>query len=521
MENREHWERIGSDYGLSWDPPAKDWLSREELDFVSRHLPVAASVVMDVGVGSGRVLERLLESTANARVFGVDVADSMVTACRTRFALEGRVAALSVCDVSREALPFDINFDFITAIRVLKYSKNWPDVVARLAARLNPGATLVFSMPNRHSISRFSRAYAVPWEATTPSEIAALCERLGLETVEVVGFSRLPFVVYNVGFSRVVPQSVIAIETLLRKLLGGSFLTRELFVAVKTTDGGRILRTGPDRVIATNRDGTVVEKSFLGDDTEARRRDAQQEFDRLGQLDAALAQVPGSTTARPLELLPGPPPTIRMDYVAGRPALDVLRAGPLSADRLAGIAATAARALTSYIDVSGEAYFDFQFDNMLFDEPSATVAFIDLGRPHGSDEAASETLPLDASLGNLVGSTIFQSARPKWLFRREQHRQAVQLCTAIVERVAGAAPEQVSAVGIRQVAEDTYRRCAFQGNWPKQLWYLTGGYVVARRMQLRGARFGPVYRRAGHLPGGNGQGEMRSPRSASGRTNRK
>jgi hypothetical protein len=164
-----------------------------------------------------------------------------------------------------------------------------------------------------------------------------------------------------------------------------------------------------------------------------------------------------------------------------------------------------AEGLLRYVAASGEPYRDFQFDNMLYDEGTGTLAFVDLGAPPGRaragcgpEQAQAVASALEISLGNLVGSTIFQSARPRWLLRRRQHRQAVALCAGVVGRAAAARPAEVSPAGLQASATSAYRRSAFGGSWPKRLWYATAGRGVARRVPVLGLTVGPVARRSRH-----------------------
>ena len=520
MDNKEHWEKLGADYNLSWRAPAKEWLSRQELDFVSRQVPGGAATVLDVGIGNGRILEQLLRSTDSAQLYGVDIAEAMVDACRLRFSGEPRIVDLSVCDISAEPLPFDIPFDFISSIRVLKYSRNWPEIVARLVCHLSQAATadgsgdatLVFSMPNRRSLSRFSRAYAVPWETTTREELTALCARLGAAAVEVVGVGRLPFFVYRPR-PRVLSSLAVAVEGVLNKMLGPTFLARELFVAVRNQGRHQVLRANPQRRVTADRERGVVDKTFLGGDPVARLHEAEVEFHRLQRLCDVVGAYPVAAAARPLELLPGPPPTVRMTAVPGRPLLEVLRWEALPRERLEEIAATAGRVLVAYVAASGEPYPDFQFDNLLFQEK--TVGFVDLGVPDQGIADLPGVTALEVSLGHLVGSTMFQSARPKWLLRLRQRRQAAELCTAIVEYVNRTSPTSVRARNIRLVAHDAYRRCVLGGSWRKRIWYGTVGYARATRMRPLGAELGPPWL------GPGAHRSSRSRMSVPGRANRK
>lgn len=496
MDSTDHWQRLGNAYSSSWDPPAKDALSRQELRFVSRHLPPEPTTILDVGIGTGRIIEALLEATSSARIYGLDVAESMVRSCAERFAGEERVVALKVCDVAKAVIPFETAFECITAIRSLKYSPDWKAAVGALAAQLarHDGArsTLVFSMPNRRSLNRLSRPYAVPWEMTTQADLRSLCASLGLHVVEMAGFGRLPFSAYNATTPAWLPDVVSAVDRLLAAVLGRGWLTRELFVAASVAPATDWLRVGADRIVTVDRQRNIAEKMFVGPDAGSSLGTAKLEMRRLHFLNTATASVVGAASPRPLEIVEGPRPTLRMTAVAGRPLLEVLRSGPVEARRLAAIAAVAAATLRAYVAASHEPYLDFQFDNMTYDETSETIGFVDVGTPDQGSTSAAGAGPLDASLGHLIGSTIFQSARPGWLIRQRQHRQAAHLCSQIARQVDQAVPGGLAWRAVGDAASDTYRRCATYGGWSKRLWYASGGYLLARRIRIGQRRFGPV-----------------------------
>jgi SAM-dependent methyltransferase len=189
-------------------------------------------VALDVGIGNGRILEGMLAATKSTRFYGVDIADEMVAVCRERFRDEPRIGELMVCDASGLNIPIDGAFDFITAIRVITYSENWREIVSYLVSRLRPGGVFVFTMPNRNSLNRFSRAYAVPWYSTTRRELRETLEAAGTELVAVTGFVRLPHFMYDREQSPALAGLVTGTDAALGRVLGRELLVRELFVAV-------------------------------------------------------------------------------------------------------------------------------------------------------------------------------------------------------------------------------------------------------------------------------------------------
>lgn len=504
VSGRDHWEAVGGGYRSSWSTPAKDWLSRRELDFVRRWVPPGARRVLDVGIGNGRILEVLVDGAPSRRVFGIDLAQAMVEVCATRFAADDRIAGLAVCDVGEEPLPFEGPFDLITALRVLKYRSSWQEVVASLADRLSEDATLLFSMANRRSLNGVSRAYAVQWYATTVGELHELAARLGLTVGAVEGYGRLPFRLTELSHPAWLARSLRRCEVALARLLGPRLLARELLVAVTTHDR-RTLRSAEGRAVVVDQSNATVEKRFLGELAPALTA-AREEQAALLALRRVVAAIPGAACPQFIELLEGPPPTLRMQQVAGLPLLAFLRRARVDPAWLDAFGDVAAAVLAGYVAETARPYRDFQFDNLLYDGVTQTVGFIDLGAPDGDEVLGAAVLPLEASLGNLVGSVIFQSARPRWLLRRRQHRQAAQACAAVISRIAARYGAELSMDQLRQAAEMAFRRCAYRGVL-QRVWYATLGFVVATRLDLLGNQFAPVLptRRRngrGRVPGG-------------------
>jgi SAM-dependent methyltransferase len=250
------WERLGDAYDREWQPPAKRALSAKELAFVVRQIErTPARTALDVGTGGGRILAGLLRRTTSTELYGVDIAQAMVDACERRFAGQERVRGLYVCDISREDIPVDQRFDLICAVRVLKYIANWPETVGKLASALEKGGMLVFTMENERSLTRYTRRLAwlkrpdptfqqrgrwtVPGYAASQAELEDLCRDLGLTVVEISGFTKLPYFVYNRPTRPRLAELVVKLDRALDRIVGEAASARELFVAAQAADTDR------------------------------------------------------------------------------------------------------------------------------------------------------------------------------------------------------------------------------------------------------------------------------------------
>lgn len=234
ITNREHWERVGAAYTAEWAPPARYRLGELELAFIVESLRRGpAGSALDVGIGSGRILDGLLHSTRETEFWGIDLAQAMVDATRARFADEPRVRELHVCDLSREPLPYTQEFDFISAIRMLKYNDNWREMVGKLAAQLSPQGVIVFTMSNTHSLNAISRPYAIGGLDASRAQLRELCDELGLTVLAEQGFTKMPHFVYSRLRSPHATRAVLALDRTLSRLVGGPRLAREVFVAAR------------------------------------------------------------------------------------------------------------------------------------------------------------------------------------------------------------------------------------------------------------------------------------------------
>jgi hypothetical protein len=235
----------------------------------------------------------------------------------------------------------------------------------------------------------------------------------------------------------------------------------------------------------------AVRKTFHDGPADVRCALARQEFGRLERFAAALADVPGAACPRPLELL-GDPPGLRMERAAGENLYALLGRVRLDDPTRASLAATIAAAATAYVRACGEPLPDLKLDNMLYDRDAATLTFVDLGAPQDAVAPAAGLSDHEVMAGDLLGSVIFQSARPGHALHRRRHAQTSALAAAVVRalRATGAGP--VRDAEVARAARAAYRRCALGRSGRRSAWYLTAGYVLGRRVRLEHATAAPV-----------------------------
>src|ERR687884_217428 len=107
--------------------------------------------VLDVGCGTGRMAEALLELVPRGRVLGIDASPDMVALARERLGDRADVWACDVLD-----LELDEPVDAIVSKATLHWDHDrlWP----RLAAALRPGGILETQCGGRGNIARVCEA---------------------------------------------------------------------------------------------------------------------------------------------------------------------------------------------------------------------------------------------------------------------------------------------------------------------------------------------------------------------------
>jgi hypothetical protein len=245
----------------------------------------------------------------------------------------------------------------------------------------------------------------------------------------------------------------------------------------------RLLQREPGRTVTLEAGGTVVRKEFAGPTAAA---EAAREHDRLERFARALGTDGRARCPRPLELGTGEPVFVRMERAPGESLTAHLGRRAWSQDEVDRLADVLAGAVRIYVDALAEAYFDFHLRNMTYEPAAGRVWFFDFGIPSNFPPdlvgRLRELPPLDVSVGNLLGSTVFEASRPRTVLQRRRHRQSFLVAEAVRTRL----PVEPAAVG--WVARAAWDAAAADGGPLASAWYRSAGGLVGLRM--RRAAFG-------------------------------
>lgn len=230
---KKYWDKLNIGYDFSWSTLAQKEMSKREMDFINHYLKKnKPKTVLDIGVGTGRVLKNLIKNTNNnTQIFAVDYAEKMVSYCQKIFRSNKKVKKIAVCDVSRENIDIYKSFDFVTAIRILQYNQNWQEIIKKVYKKLNKEGFFIFSIPNYNSINRF---VGVKSHHSTVKELKRILDPISFKIVEIRSMTKIPDFFYQEIFPNNLFYSkfLISLEKILETIFGKIFMGRVLFIAL-------------------------------------------------------------------------------------------------------------------------------------------------------------------------------------------------------------------------------------------------------------------------------------------------
>jgi trans-aconitate 2-methyltransferase len=181
-----------------WDAGTYDRVSDVQLAWaleqLSRVTFAGDEVVLDAGCGSGRVTALLADRVPRGRVYGVDVAPSMVAHAQQALGARARILCQDLVEL---ALPEPVDLAFSNA--TFHWIPDHDALFAALYRSLRPGGRLVAQCGGRGNIDRFRdladavagepefSSYFVgwrrPWNYAGDAETAQRLERAGFDQV--------------------------------------------------------------------------------------------------------------------------------------------------------------------------------------------------------------------------------------------------------------------------------------------------------------------------------------------------
>lgn len=239
---KEQWNNFSAKYADVWTKGARIVMRQKEMSFISKHLSPNTVKILDVGCGSGRILEEYCKNPSSLELYGIDIAEKMVEICSIKKYERNEIKDIKVCDISAEAIPFDKKFDLISAIRVFKYNENWRDILKKLLDSCSKNGIVLFTIPNSRSINRFANfASTILCKENNYkiyrgniNEIVEACRDSGGEVIEITSFSKIPDFFYDFSKNRYYSDFILILENVLELIFGKILFGKELFIAVKS-----------------------------------------------------------------------------------------------------------------------------------------------------------------------------------------------------------------------------------------------------------------------------------------------
>ena len=143
-------------------------LQQRLLDRLLRALPrdvAPAARMLDVGMGTGNLTERLLRAYPHARVFGCDLAENMLRQAVAKGCADAAGALVVAADA--EHLPYrQAAFDIAVSSFTYQWMEQLDRAFAGVRCLLPPGGRFIFSVFGRNTFWELRQAYAAAYAAT-------------------------------------------------------------------------------------------------------------------------------------------------------------------------------------------------------------------------------------------------------------------------------------------------------------------------------------------------------------------
>lgn len=172
LKTRQFFNSIAED----WDELNREVLGGFDLPGAVFSAMPKCNVAVDLGCGTGSVLERMLQQSRE--VIGVDGSPRMLELARRRFVEEGDRVSLRIGDL--EHLPLrDGEVDFACINMVLHHLSDPAAVLAEVRRVIRPGGFLMVTDFDRHNNERMRSDYGDRWLGFEAAALGGLLEEAG------------------------------------------------------------------------------------------------------------------------------------------------------------------------------------------------------------------------------------------------------------------------------------------------------------------------------------------------------
>ncbi len=141
MDNRSYYDTFAASYEDERHAGYHVFLDEAEMSLIRPH--IAGKEVLEVGCGTGLILERVARSARRAA--GVDLSPGMLEHAKRR--------GLEVYESNATALPFDDGtFDVAISFKVLAHVQDIGQALTEMARVVRPGGRVIAEFYNAHSV---------------------------------------------------------------------------------------------------------------------------------------------------------------------------------------------------------------------------------------------------------------------------------------------------------------------------------------------------------------------------------
>jgi SAM-dependent methyltransferase len=146
-----------------------------------RRFPEARSF-LEVGCGSGTVLEALREAFPELRLVGGELYEQALSIARRR------LPGVELLELDGRRLPYEDEFDVVGAFDVLEHIDEDEEVLAKMLAAARPGGGVFVLVPQHQWLWSEHDKIVEHRRRYTRKELVAKAERAGIDVVEVSSF---------------------------------------------------------------------------------------------------------------------------------------------------------------------------------------------------------------------------------------------------------------------------------------------------------------------------------------------